>query len=246
MNMKNPKFTSAILAILAFSSASASAAIVISGVSNPGGTPDANTDELAYALFVSTTDLLHGLGGTGGTWNNSTPPAASPDGLNDGAHGGDFTASGITGGLTGAAWAADGAVSIRTFDLGPGSNGTGFNITEIQSIAAWNGAGFANQRYEVYVSLVGNAAFTLLTTVNYQPHAVDGGGSTKVNVTENAGFLATGIDAIRFAILDTTSNNGGGVVMREIDVFGAAAPVPEPATSLLGALGVLGLLRRRR
>jgi hypothetical protein len=85
-----------------------------------------------------------------------------------------------------------------------------------------------------------------LTTVNFQPFsdATTAGGSTKVNVTDTTGILATGVDAIRFDILDTFSNNAGGVVMREIDVFGTA--VPEPSATLLFGLGGLVLLRRRR
>jgi hypothetical protein len=65
-------------------------------------------------------------------------------------------------------------------------------------------------------------------------------------VTDDTGLLASGIDAIRFDILDTVSSNAGGVVMREIDVFGAATPVPEPSAAiLLGGFCALFLLRRR-
>lgn len=242
------------LAVLIFATSPASAAIVFTNVfTGPTGNGTATTtDEIAYAADVSTTDLLHGIVGTGGSWTVSSPTAASPNGLNDGIHGGDFnsganTSAGITIGLTGAAWATDGTTSIRTFVLGGGPSGTGFNVTRIQSIAAWSGAGFANQKYEVHVRQVGSATFSLLTAVDYQPFTNIGntsGGSSKVNVTENAGFLASGIDAIRFSILDTNSVNSGGVVMREIDVFGSA--VPEPSAAVLLGLGGLALLRRRR
>lgn len=250
--MKTPKFSSAVLATLALAAGSSQAAIVFAtAFTGPSAT---TTDEIAYAGDVSITDLLHGIVGTGGAWKVSTPEASTPGGLNDGVHGGDFNSgananAGILAGLTGAAWANDGTSSFREFVLGDGPNNTGFNIERIQSIAAWSGAGFANQRYTVSVRLVGSATFDLLTEVNYQPFVSTGttaGGSTKVNVTDNAGFLATGINAIRFNILDTTSVESGGVVMREIDVFGAAAPVPEPSTALLGVLSVFALLRRRR
>lgn len=238
--MKKVKVKSSVFAILALVAGSTQGAIVINTASNPTGTPDASTDELAYASFVSTTDLLHGIVGTGGSWNTIVP-SASPSGLNDGTHGGDG------GSLTGAAFANDGSSSIRTFDLGNGPDGLGFNITEIQSIAAWKDAGYANQRYEVYVSLVGDTAFTLLATVNYQPFSVNGGAATKVNIVDDTpgAFIATGIDAIRFNILDTTSSASGGVVMREIDVFGSAA-IPEPTSALLIGIAGLTILRRRR
>ena len=226
--------------ILALAGGSAQAAIVINTASNPTGTPNISTDELAYASFVSTTDLLHGIVGTGGSWNTIVP-SASPNGLNDGTHGGD---GGI---LTGAAFANDGTSSTRTFDLGGGPGGLGFNITEIQSIAAWKDAGYANQKYQVFVSLVGDAAFTLLTTVDFQPFGVNGGAATKVNVVDSTpgAFIATGVDAIRFNILDTISSNSGGVVMREIDVFGSAV-IPEPNSALLIGIAGLTILRRRR
>ena len=238
--MKQFNFIPNFFAILALAGGSAQAAIVINTASNPTGTPNTSTDELAYASFVSTTDLLHGIVGTGGSWNTIVP-SASPSGLNDGTHGGD---GGI---LTGAAFANDGTSSTRTFDLGGGPGGLGFNITEIQSIAAWFGAGYANQRYQVFVSLVGNAAFTLLTTVDFQPFGVNGGAATKVNVVDSTpgAFIATGVDAIQFNILDTISSNSGGVVMREIDVFGSAV-VPEPTSALLIGMAGLTILRRRR
>lgn len=203
------------------------------------------TDELTYAGDVSATDLLTGIAGTGGIWN--VGGGSSPSGLNDGNAGGDYDLNGISA-LQGAAWAADGTASTRTFVLGLGPNGLGFTINSIQSIAAWQGAGFANQKYDVFVRTIGED-FTFLTSVDYQPFT-DGltdGGSSKVNVTEDvSNILASGIDAIRFDFLDTISNDGGGVVMREIDVFGAATTVPEPSTLAIAALGGLALLRRRR
>lgn len=213
-------------------------------------TPSTTTDELAFLGDVSNTDLLHGITGTGGDWNTGFG-GVDPSGLNDGTNGGDFEAVGINA-LTGASFAKDGTVSFREFVLGIGANGLGFDITSIQSIAAWQGAGLQNQKYDIFVSTVGSASFTLLTTVDYQPvawvstDAADAnGGATKVNVTDNSGPLATGIDAIRFNILDTVAASGAGVVMREIDVFGAAA-VPEPTSAVLLGLSGLALLRRRR
>lgn len=233
-----------LVAAAVLAAAPSHAAIVIATAMSGPNAPSTTTDEVTFAADVSSTDLLHGLTGTGGTWNGA---GASPNGLNDADPGGDFDDEGISA-LGGQAWAADGNnVSFREFNLGLGS-GLGFDITEIQSIASWQGAGFSNQHYTVSVRFVGDAGFTPLTTVDYQPFPAlpaNNGGSTKVNVTDNTGVLASGVEAIRFDILDTTSNDGGGTVFAEIDVFGSFT-VPEPSAAVLLGLGGLTLLRRRR
>lgn len=110
--------------------------------------------------------------------------------------------------------------------LGLGSEGLGYDITEIRSVAAWQGAGFANQKYEVSVRYAGDDAFTFLAIVDYQPFdslALNIGGSTKVTVTDDTGVLARGVEAIRFSMLDVNSPDTAGTVYREIDVFGVAS-----------------------
>lgn len=243
--MKQPTQTALVLATLVHLSAPANAAIALATAMSGPNAPSTTTDELTFAADVSTSDLLHGIQGTGGSWLAN---GSSPDGLNDGANGGDFDAMRLPA-LVGAAWARDSnPASFREFSLGTGANGLGFDITEIQSIAAWQGAGFSNQFYTVSVRFVGAATFTTLTTVDYQPFPAlpaNNGGSTKVNITDTTGVLAGGVEAIRFDILDTISNNGGGTVFREIDVFGVAS-IPEPSTALLIGLGGLALGCRRR
>ncbi|MCX6894070.1 MAG: hypothetical protein NTZ16_00870, partial [Verrucomicrobia bacterium] len=46
------------------------------------------------------------------------------------------------------------------YHLGPGANNFGYDITSIQSIAAWPGAGRGNQAYTVEVKLKGAASYT--------------------------------------------------------------------------------------
>lgn len=241
---KTTPYAGIMLSILAALGLPAFAAPVISTAVSGPFNPSTTTDEIAFAGDVSTTDLLTGIVGTGGVWN--VGGGSGPSGLNDGNPGGDYDLNGISA-LTGTAWAMDGTSSSRTFVLGSGLGGLGYDITGIQSIAAWQGAGFSNQKYHVFVRAIGGK-FTLLTSVDYQPFTanITSGGSTKVNITdESMGPLASGIDAIRFDILDTVSDNGGGVVMREIDVFGMESgpdETPPMVTGLNPANGISGVL----
>ncbi|MBI1336553.1 MAG: hypothetical protein GC164_06285 [Phycisphaera sp.] len=107
------------------------------------------------------------------------------------------------------------------FSLDTSVNTLGYNIANIATFSYW-GDSRAMQEYTVSVSVVGDAGFTTL-------HALTGelGASGKVNqvtLTDNAGYLATGVDAIRFVFADIGSLNW--VAYREIDVVGSAVPIP--------------------
>lgn len=222
--MNRSVLKSALAAWLGGASYLLAAPVIATKASGPN-TPSTSSDELAFAVDVSSSDLLHGIAGTGGVWNAN---GSSPDGLNDGNPGGDADANGV-GALAGAAWSRDGNnVSFREFVLGAGPGGHGYDLGSIQSIAAWQGAGFANQRYEVRVRFLGDSAFQTspLATVNYQPFSatLNEGGSTRVRITDSNGILASGVDAIRFDVLDTVGNAAGGAVFRELDVFGTPTP----------------------
>jgi hypothetical protein len=160
------------------------------------------------------------VGVTSGT--NFGGNGSSPSGLNDGTNGGDYEDLGLPA-LVGAAWPGTG--STIEFDLGVGT-GDGYDITEIQSISAWQDLGLSNQNYNVLVKYLGDPGFSALTTVTYQPFN-SGGGSNKVNVTDDdTGILASGIEAIKFDFLATAGHSAGSVY-REIDVFGIET-VPGP------------------
>ena len=173
--------------------------------------------ELAYAGDVSSSDLLHGLTPvvTGWKYNNG----ANPTNLNDGVHGDTFA---VDSGRS-IAWTTVGATA--TYNLGVGS-GYGWDITSIQSIAAWQSAAFGNQAYDISVLYVNDTSFTALPvlSVDYQPLPTNTIGATKVIITNDAAPLIFGIEQIRFTAKSVNGGaSGGSFTFREIDVTGTLA-----------------------
>jgi len=196
-----------------------------------------NTQSM-YSADVKNNDLLHGVAGT--HINFRTASGASGPRINDGLHGADTIQAGI-------AWASDGNFTSSTFNLGPG-NGAGYDVTKITSIAAWNGAGFMNQKFKTSVRYSGATRFTSAPDCNvvFQPFsdALAAPGATKVIITRPGSLLFSGIEEIRFTLLDTISANNGGVTLREIDVEGALSAVPATRildidTSMIDEQGVI-------
>ena len=175
-------------------------------------------EQMAYEDGVSGSDLLHGLVPVAAGWN--TENNASPLELNDGIHGLGYDA--VEGDLVQGAWTKVGA-SV-TYDLGKGPHGGGWDISAIQSIASWRNAGFGNQSWTVEIKPVGGS-FQILETVNYHPlvvDGIDGGGATKVVISDRSGVLAKGIESIRFTAGHVAGSVNHAFVWREIDVFGRA------------------------
>lgn len=222
------------LSSLLLSAAPASAAVTFfNGYSGSVSEVNSST-ELAYAGNVSSSDLINGMTPATSSWN--TTNGAHPNELTDGIHGQTFAAVGNT---VDGGWTTVGATA--TYTLGSGANGLGYDISSIQTIAAWINVGFGNQAWTIAVRTLGGS-FTDLATIDYQPLG-SGGGATQVNLSS---LNVTGIDAIRFTANSVNGGaNGGAFVGREIDVTGTST-VPEPAATLLGALGAVMLLRRRR
>lgn len=221
---------------IALLASSASAAVVATGTSS--------TAQGTYNGTISTTDLLAGTSPTvTGTFAGDT------NGIYDGV----TVDSNLTG-TGGNIYLSSNPDVFMTFDL-TGSV-TGYDLTSIASIAGWNTntQHHAAQFYEVLVSVVGSATYTSLNItgaaasggiVSYDPIS-SGPGSTRVEVTSTTGVIASGVDSIRFRLISAPDGLDNDTVYKEIDVFGTATVVPEPSTALLGGLGVLALLRRRR
>ena len=111
----------------------------------------------AYEGDQSASDLLNGLTATVATRMEPDSGSTVPE-LNDGIHGA------FPGGDAEGTWSNEGAVA--EYDLG--ANAAGYDITSIQSIASWAGAGFGNQVWTVEVKPVGGS-YVLLATVDYTP-----------------------------------------------------------------------------
>lgn len=190
-------------------------------------TEESSTTQLAYAADVSADDLLHGLTPITSGWKFGND--AHPDELTDGLHGSHFNM--VPGDAVQGAWTTVGATA--EYQLGKGKNGFGYDIATIQSIADWNGAGFGNQAWTVEVKPVGGA-YRILHTINYHPltsQPLDGGGATKVTLSDKSGVLASGIESIKFTASHVEGSVDNAFVWREIDVFG------QPSTASAGEGG---------
>jgi hypothetical protein len=203
-----------------------------------------STIQFSYAADVSNSDLINGMTPTVVLADWNTTNNAHPNELTDGIHGVGFNV--ITTDKVQGAWTKSN-VSSATYNLGLGANNLGYNITSIQSIADWVNVGFGNQAWTLAVQLVGAGSFVDVATVNYQPLAKvapNDIGTTKVTLTD---LDITGIQALRVTTISVNGGtNLGAFIWRELDVVGAATPVPEPSAAVLLGLGGLALLRRRR
>lgn len=224
---------------------------------------------IAPAAVVTNTEFEVGPGGIGSTFTPSYAVSNTDliNGLAPASFSGDFAAVELSGGLpvmndgVYGTITEPGGAPDRThgaFGLGGGGSGTGTSVTydlganpfgyDISSIVVyggWNDNGRDQQFYTVSYSLIGDAAFVPLTTVNFNP-IVAGGFQTanRSTITEDALlFLATGVDAVRFDFPGGVENGYTGYA--EMDVLGVAA-VPEPGTSMLAAFGSLAVMARRR
>jgi len=235
MNLKNAlQKTSVALAIVAMAS-SANAAIITTGIN---GTNDASSTDLLQT-HLSSAELS-------GLWNEGV---ASPygSGLNDTAaplfNGAALVASQYNPDTNGTAqdWLIIGNNnrSVVTFILDTVANPLGYTISQIDFFHGWADNGRDAMDFKIQYSMVGApGTFLDYGTSTYFDPASNYGIS---RITDSTGTIATGVAALRFSA-PTVKNNWGGI--SEIDVFGVA--IPEPSSALLGSLGMLALLRRRR
>lgn len=136
------------------------------------------------------------------------------------------------------------AADTVTFDLtGP------YDINQIQLISGYSG-GFANQSFTLsfettsspntFVPLTGIITKNGTAQIGDIFTNTDGFQAAETEITDTAGPIASDVTAIRFSFA------AGGLILREVDIFGSPALVPEPSTWALMFAGLVCLLGVRR
>jgi len=228
MKLKTIHLAAVALAALAGTS---QAAVTVSGTANNTGF----TVNVTTPLTIVNADISYNTGE-----NNAVPggPNYWPV-LDDGSFGGaDQTGATVINGD------ANANGLLYKFTAGAATIGS------ISVYSGWANNGRIEQHYSVYtttdVSVTGSSTWTFLATVDNRagaPTAFTTGNDNSLRTTifDNASAtLASGITGLRFNFSGGQQN--GGVGYKEIDV----QIVPEPSAALLGGLGMLALLRRRR
>lgn len=199
-----------------------------------------NTTQWNAGFTVSSTDLLQTkLASKTATGTFSREGEIGLNALNNGIYGGQGNQ-----GNGGQAATADNTNSV-VFNFNAG-NGTGYNISAIDSYAGWDGYR-GGQSYSVYyATALAPSNFVLLASV-FNDAFGGNNTNTRAHIVGSTGFLATGVTSLRF---DFNGNlNAGYAGYREIDVQGvaaAAANVPEPGSLALLGLGIAGFAAMRR
>ncbi len=122
-----------------------------------------------------------------------------------------------------------------TFNLGPGPNGTGYTITNLNAYTAWQDDGRENANYLVSYSNDGTNFYTI-ATVAYNPSPYptkDGTGGTLTSLT------VTNLTGVRYLQWSFSGNQqNGGVGYTELAAFGP--PTPSTVVATLGGAWLTG------
>jgi hypothetical protein len=150
---------------------------------------------------------------------------AMPDTSNTSA----FPRTNLNNGDSGMAyWNEDRLAAVVTYEFNTAAKPNGYDITGINSFAGYpgsNGATQANQGYQLLVRKVGSSTFEHVGVFHNSPYtsANSVNASTKISLTDPSGVIASGVDAVRFVLIDHGQNyhaTNAGSVYREIDLFG--------------------------
>jgi hypothetical protein len=121
-----------------------------------------------------------------------------------------------------------------TFYLGPGANGTGYTITNLETYTSWQDDGRENANYAVNYSSDGTN-FSTLATVAYNPSPYPTKDGTGGTWTSLAVANLTGVRYLQWNF--SASQQNGGVCYTELAAFGQASSLPAPLLTGVAAAG---------
>jgi hypothetical protein len=228
-------FASALAAL----AGSAGAAITVTGAGNSTGFTVSSTDLLQTQLSSTTNNLTINSGENGHTGSGYGNDVGTVGNLTDGLFQ-MFNDDNLTSNGARKSYAISGG--NITYNLDTTTNTQGYDISLIGIYTGWQNGGRDGINVQVFYSTVSNPmTFVSLTTATQNGAGQYQSGVITETVSPN--LLATGVKSIRFDFSSTQENGASGY--KELDVIGTAT-IPEPSVALLGGLGMLALLRRRR
>jgi autotransporter-associated beta strand protein len=120
------------------------------------------------------------------------------------------------------------------FPLNTTVNTNGYNITQFDAYGAWPDSGRDNLDFTIQIATVSNPTFTDLVVVSN--HTVAPILSTHTRITNDSGFLATGVTAFKFIFGSPTGQENGFVGYREFIALGTPVAT-SPAITWSGGGG---------
>lgn len=221
------------LASMALAAASQAAVVVTS--SNQTGP---GTGLFTPTFTPSSTDLINGL----------SPSTSSGDFMLEASDGTPALTNGVYPPLSTGTVGSHAGLATAGNGNGSGTQVTylfsSSNIDRVNIYGGWNDAGRDEQNFSIQFSSDGGTTFgaailsgsfnPIFTDVAPRPQT-----ATLVSISDNAGPLATGVNAIRVNFLAVENGHTG---YAEIDVIA----VPEPGSFAMLGLATVGLAARRR
>lgn len=225
-SMKTTMSLAAAMGTLALTSINASAALVVA--------TDVAAGQTAYDVDVTTSLTTTS---TVTAPSSALSPTFSVSGLNDGsaAGNGNFTYYDAAG--------ENKMPATIIFSLT--GSATGYDISNITSIAGWGDSNLGSQSFELFLA---GADENYTSYGEHTNESTSGNFATRTVLTDDTGTIASGVQYVQFVFTTPTVSQGvsnGGTVIRELMVQGTAS-IPEPSSAALLGLGGLALILRRR
>jgi hypothetical protein len=221
-SMKTTMSLAAAMGTLALTSINASAALVVATDVAAGQT--AYDGDVTTSLTTTSTVTAP---------SSALSPTFSVSGLSDGsaAGNGNFTYY-------------DTASMSATIKFSLTGSATGYDISNITSIAGWGDSNIGSQSFELFLA---GADENYTSYGIHTNQSTSGNFATRTVLTDDTGTIASGVQYVQFVFTNPTVSQGGngGTLIRELMVQGTAV-IPEPSSAALLGLGGLALILRRR